>query len=256
MAREKKITIKPFLNKTLKTVSFEDAGVKYYPIYFLVTYDRRVTKIPALDNRHYPENKEDLLVSESSVLDHVERIEKIVRYEIDQVVDYKVTGLGKRMKVYFSRLSSAVEYTVGAYLRGKGFEVQDMVPRTPYPERLAAGIVTKASDHKISSELYYLARFIEINFPILNVYDWLLTEQRESVVRKLRAAYFANDQFDFEYANRLPGSPPVGWDVAEIVKALDNIANFSVSHELTLFSDLQIVTLERAANSGLHLRSK
>lgn len=245
MEREKKITIKPFLNKSLKNAQLEQSGSRNFPIYLLITYDRKVTKMPAMDSWYYPENQEDKLLNDKAVKEQIHRVKTIIRYEISNTNDYQITGLGKRMKVYFSRLSGVVEYAVGAHLRGKGFEVQGMVSRTPYSERLAAGILYKTPDHKTSKELYYMSQFIEGLFPAMNVYDWLFTDERERLISAIDTYYYPTDNNDrTEYSVRLPGDKLVEVTTAQLVETLDKIVYFSTKNELTLFSDLQIVMLE------------
>jgi hypothetical protein len=88
------------------------------------------------------------------------------------------------------------------------------------------------------------------------VYDWLLTDQRNTVIERIEAGYVATENYDFEYAFRLPGSDSLEWGTADIISGLDKIANFSIANDLTLFSDLQIVTLEKARSGGLTIEAK
>jgi len=252
MAREKKITVKPFLNKTLKSVGFTTDEDMYYPIYFLVTYNRRVTKFPAPVHWHYPEDNENNLDEDERVKDMVHKIEQVIRYEIKQTYDYSITGLGKRLKVYYDRLFSLVDYFNAANLRAKGFEVKSLPGGTPFQERLAAGIMTVAADDRASHELYYLARFLEAKFPTHDAIFWVLDGARESIISDIERYYHAGHSVDYEYANRLTQGVRMNFGVNDLEKTLDQIVLFSSFKNLTLFSDLQLVM--KSSKDGKRLK--
>src|SRR4051812_12164326 len=99
-SRSKKITVKFFLNKTVQP--FMEKKIKRFPLYMLITYDRRNTMMRChygkyyrdlneIDQTHYP----GLLALEEKL------IKKTIEYELGQQgIDFDLKGLHKKYDQY------------------------------------------------------------------------------------------------------------------------------------------------------------
>lgn len=241
MAREKKITVKPFLNKELKSVGTSSSEDRFYPVYFRVTYDRKVTKFPSPGQLHFPLDKEENLAEEEVVKDIEATILEIIQSERSRQSDYRINGFGKRFKIYYDSLYSLIDYVNAALLRGKGFEVKSLPGRMPYPERLAAGILTVAADDKTTHELYYLARFLESQYPHFGAYRWIKQGTRQRIIETIERKYYDGDGDDYEYANRLTSGVRLLCSPEQLEKILDNIISIAAWENVSLFSDTELI---------------
>lgn len=120
MAREKKISFKYFLNKSLKPVVI--GGKTHYRVYVRISYDRLSTKfiffIPDLPNNEFltEDQFEEFFVKKTnkSVNEHVrefeEEIIKIVRFEAKAIGEkYRISGISNRQQHYYSVLLEELE---------------------------------------------------------------------------------------------------------------------------------------------------
>lgn len=109
-SKEKKITVKFFLNQALEPAS-DDRGMKLYPLYFQVTYNRKNMQAKSrygLFYRHLKEVPAELTAFEEKVL------AKIIRYEAkEKGEDYELKGLKRKYDLYSVSVYQALE----AYLK-------------------------------------------------------------------------------------------------------------------------------------------
>lgn len=110
--REKKITVKFFLNEAVGPVRGEGKK-KYYPLYVQVTYNRKNMQFKSKYSEYY----ESLDEVKPSLLRFEERVIKsIVSYEVVNVKgEYDLKGLKKKYEVYSTSILEALEH----YLKPK-----------------------------------------------------------------------------------------------------------------------------------------
>ena len=112
MKKEKKITIKFFLNKLLEPAT-GDKGEKYYPLYIQVTYNRKNMQFKSKYGMYY----EDLKEIKQGLMQFEERIlRKAISYESNlSSSDYDLKGLKYKYEIY----STSILETLEKYLKPK-----------------------------------------------------------------------------------------------------------------------------------------
>lgn len=112
--REKKITVKFFLNEAVEPVRGEGKK-KYYPLYVQVTYNRKNMQFKSKYSEYY----ESLDEVKSSLLQFEETVIKtIVSYEAANVKgEYNLKGLKKKYEVYSTSILEALEHYLKPKLR-------------------------------------------------------------------------------------------------------------------------------------------
>ncbi len=114
MIKEKKITIKFFLNKLLEAAT-GDKGEKYYPLYIQVTYNRKNMQLKSKYGEYYKDIKEvrkELMQFEEMMLT------KVIRYESTHTSsDYDLKGLKHKYEIYSGSVSQALEHYLKPKLR-------------------------------------------------------------------------------------------------------------------------------------------
>jgi len=121
MAREKKITIKYFLNTELNPS--DEEGQDRYPLYVRITYDRSTTKVsfPITYNFGYLTEKEFKKYvlqrqdkeTKQELEDFERDLKKVIRFEARvQGEEYKVTGIKQRLDYYYHPLLQVLETVV------------------------------------------------------------------------------------------------------------------------------------------------
>ena len=106
MAKEKKVSVKFFLNKDVKPSLYDD--VKLYPVYVRVTYNRKNTKFKAAIDQAtlwIREEFEDHYLLDEKNRKSFEEIEQalidIVGYEAERLGDkFTLKGIGQRLEYY------------------------------------------------------------------------------------------------------------------------------------------------------------
>ncbi len=126
MAKEKKITIKHFLNKRLRPKITDKSG-KRFPVYTNVTYNRQTTALNLLPQF----NEEGLTEAEFQIFlksiqnpvlgAAIHRIEKAItlsiRYEENNLKEgFVMNGFSKRLEVYFENVTSLYNKLVSQLL--------------------------------------------------------------------------------------------------------------------------------------------
>ncbi len=114
--KEKKVTVKFFLNQLIEPVTGEK-GEAYYPLYIQVTYNRKNMQLKSMYGEYY----EDLNEVKPGLLEFEERIlRNIIAYETGQKLagdDYDLKGLKRKYEVYATSVSSALENYLKPKLR-------------------------------------------------------------------------------------------------------------------------------------------
>ena len=114
MKKDKKITVKFFLNKLLDGAT-GDKGQKYYPLYIQVTYNRKNMQIKSMYGEYYEkieEVKKGLMEFEERMLC------KVIRYESSHIKeDYDLKGLKRKYEIYSGSISEALEQYLKPMLR-------------------------------------------------------------------------------------------------------------------------------------------
>jgi len=112
--KEKKITVRFYLNKQLEPITGEKRK-KYYPLYLYITYDRRNMQLRSKYSMYY-----DRLGEVDGSLKSFEEntIKKIIRYETGSGQKaYDLRGLKQRYEVYSTSVQQAIEDYVKPSLR-------------------------------------------------------------------------------------------------------------------------------------------
>lgn len=96
--RPKKVTVKLFLNKNLQTEATGEKGKVYYPLYMLITYNRKNTMIRSKYGMHYRDLKE----VEPGLLDFEEKLmRKTIAYELkNNPGTFELKGLHRKYEKY------------------------------------------------------------------------------------------------------------------------------------------------------------
>ena len=112
MKKEKKITIKFFLNRLLEPATGEK-GKKFYPLYIQVTYNRKNMQFKSKYGMYYADLKE----VEPGLMQFEERIlRKVITYESNlSSSDYDLKGLKHKYEIY----STSILETLEKYLKPK-----------------------------------------------------------------------------------------------------------------------------------------
>lgn len=111
--KEKKITVKFFLNQALEPAS-DERGMKLYPLYFQVTYNRKNMQAKSrygLFYKHLKEVPAELTTFEEKVLT------KIIRYEAKEKEGYELKGLKRKYELYSVSVYQALETYLKPQLR-------------------------------------------------------------------------------------------------------------------------------------------
>lgn len=118
---DKTLSIKHYLNKNLKPVIDKESGEKKFPLYTLVIYETQNTKFKAISsvtpNEVYTwycneSCEEDIKSGKAHCLPPEigkadQQIADIINYEVTKYKNrFKLTGLGKRLHVYWSSVDS------------------------------------------------------------------------------------------------------------------------------------------------------
>lgn len=114
MKKEKKITVRFYLNKQLEPVTGEKRK-KYYPLYLYITYDRRNMQFRSKYGLYYnslDEVEAGLMAFEENT------IRRIIGYEASlSASSYELKGLRQRYDVYAVSIQQAVEDYIKPKLR-------------------------------------------------------------------------------------------------------------------------------------------
>jgi hypothetical protein len=192
MAREKKITVKPFLNQLLKSKQFELDEGELYPLYFQVIYDKKTTRFQA-GNNWFPLKQEDQLKNNPVIAGTANAIKKIIRHESERVEDFVIKGIGDRIKSYSTDMGTACKISLSQQI-GNALKLSMTVAEyelwetKSVSDRIEDGIIKLAnSTSKELARIYLLSSLIDIFAPEgLTVFSWLISEERNQVIARIQ----------------------------------------------------------------------
>lgn len=224
--KEKKITVKFFLNQAVEPVKGEGRK-RYYPLYVQVTYNRKNMQFKAKYSEYY----EDLQEVKQSLLDFEERvIKRIVANEASKTKgEYDLKGLKKKYDVYSTSILEALEYYLKPKLRlavlktgnelSKVLNFNDANATVDLLHK-AANLLFKDFDSglsdKLKEELKAYRHYEKLYRPVLSydfptLIDWLDGSHKEELEKKL--------------GTTLKGKP-------EIIKSIKALIDHSVREKL------------------------
>lgn len=199
-AREKKITVKFFLNEAVDPVKGE-AGKRYYPLYVQVTYNRKNMQFKSRYSEYYEHLKDvnpTLLAFEERV------IRGIILYEAGKVKgEYDLKGLKKKYDVYSISILEVLECYLKPKLRlavlKTGNELSKVLKFSDTNATVdllykAANLLFKDFDlglsDKIKEELKAYHYYRRLYHPVLSydfptLIDWMDGSHKEQLEKKL-----------------------------------------------------------------------
>lgn len=205
MKKEKKITVKFFLNKLLDAAT-GDKGQKYYPLYIQVTYNRKNMQLKSKYGEYYEkidDVKKGLMEFEEKMLC------KVIRYESSHITDdYDLKGLKRKYEVYSGSVPEALENYLKPKLRLTVLKTKDwLVPTLNFNEPRATvyrlymasrklfGDLDRFMNVKLHEELqayaYYQRLypdiFLDYSFPA--VIEWVEGSYKKELEAKLKTTY-------------------------------------------------------------------
>lgn len=149
--KEKKITVKFFLNEAVEPVEGEGKK-KYYPLYVQVTYDRKNMQFKSKYSEYYgslDEVKPPLLQFEEKV------VKAIVSYESVKVKrEYDLKGLKRKYEVYSTSILEALEQYLKPKLRLSALKTGNVL----------AGVLNFNDPKITTSQLYEAAKLLFKDF--------------------------------------------------------------------------------------------
>lgn len=159
--REKKITIKPFLNIQLGasgTLTEGNRIFKTYPLYYKVTFNRKNTQLRSL-YAHAGYN--DIGSIESGIIDFESKVlNKIIAYETtEKQDDYQLTGLKRKFELY----ALSIDYVLDTYLRK---QLQGAINGTGHPYQF----VLTFDNYNINNSIFNIYDACRSLFPNINTY--------------------------------------------------------------------------------------
>lgn len=212
MAKSKKITIKFFLNKTIKPIKEKNALT--YPLYMLLTYNRRSTMLKCHYGKYYKDMESIEKTHYPGFLAFEERIvKKTIEYEISrQGARFDIKGIGHEYEKYCLGIDLLLEN----YMKSKLWTYIMMKEPFEYSNALnwnsdkvsfstlynmAERLYDDFEDHFPKSlqndlEIYmiymklYNSSFYQYSFP--TVIEWLDTSAEQDYRSKLKLIYKNN----------------------------------------------------------------
>jgi len=205
MKKDKKITVKFFLNKLLDATT-GDKGQKYYPLYIQVTYNRKNMQLKSKYGEYYEkieEVKKGLMEFEEKMLC------KVIRYESSNIIgDYDLKGLKRKYEVYSGSVLETLENYLKPKLRQTVLKTKDwLIPTMNFNDpratvdslymaarKLFSGLES-FMNVKLHEELQaytyykrlYLDIFLDYSFPTL--IEWVEGSYRKELEAKLKTVY-------------------------------------------------------------------
>ena len=205
MKKDKKITVKFFLNKLLDAAT-GDKGQKYYPLYIQVTYNRKNMQLKSMYGEYYEkieEVKKGLMEFEERMLC------KVIRYESSQIKgNYDLKGLKRKYEVYSGSVAEALENYLKPKLRLTVLKTKDwLVPVLNFNDSRATVSKLYQAARKLFPDLerfmnvklheelqaysYYKPLypdiFLDYTFP--TIIEWVEGSYKKELEAKLKATY-------------------------------------------------------------------
>ena len=155
MSKPKKITVKFFLNKTVKPI--KEGNVSTYPLYILLTYNRKSTMLRSHYGGYYKDLKQINKVHYPGLLELEERIvKKTVAFEAEQKKDlFDLKGTHEK----YDKYAMGIDTLLDSYMKG---QLWNMVIRLE-PQEYAFAL--NFNEPKVSYRtLYAIASRLFTNF--------------------------------------------------------------------------------------------
>lgn len=250
MAREKKITVKPFLNKSINSKSISIDSSEFYPLYCQVIYDKRTTRFQLGNNWFAAELEDDLLAS-SDVQKLIEIISKIVRYEAKRNDQFTIKGIGDRFKSYCSKLETV---TVLLLVNEISTALSEKVTHSVYTEW-----DSKSTTEKIQSGLRMLhgdgpesmGRLLNLGVVVkeldmfnLSLYDWLLGKHRKKAIEKIAtyAEQAGDSDIRIEDGSGITYELDYPFNASNIIRDFDQVAHIIIDRGINFVPSFDSVT--------------
>ena len=189
MGREKKITVKPFLNTRLKSKQVAFGGAKLFPLYFQVIYDQKTTRFQA-GNKWFSLSDKENLTDDPVIAGTISAIKNIIRHEAERVEGFEIKGIGERIKSYSTEMGVACKLSLIKQIEGNlRLTVQEHKEwgEKNIDDKIEAGLVhLGGTTPEDIGRLYLLSTMIDSVAPQgLTVYSWLLTDARKAIVSSI-----------------------------------------------------------------------
>lgn len=244
MEREKKITIKPFLNTTQGHDVDPVTKEWLYPLYFRVGYNRRSTKF-RVGEHSFPISFEEELGTDQIVKGAVGLVEKIIRYEISLYDDFEITEIGKKIRTYLSYLSDIVSegvqyslhFGLAQVLTSDEFYKWSAI--TPVIEKIQKGVeILENGVHKETLlEIEMLDLIERIGADKVTIYEWLVDGKSLDYLTKSRALLKGQSRyFDAELLDR---SSLFDFNVIKVDALIRNYLHDQINEGFNIVYDLE-----------------
>lgn len=249
----KKLTVKFFLNKEVKGKQVNIEGIIQYPLYVRVTYNRSTTKFIA-GNNWFPEFEESHLEENPTLQGVKSAIEKIVEYEVkNSTGDYKIAGLGDRVKTYSSNILEALNRSLIVSLENELGKVMPYVEfkeweELPFPTKVKKGVsyLGKSLSNSIKSQAT-LAALLGAMGSSLSVYSWIMTKVRFQFIDKLRKVGKEAAKKK-EIPEAFEAIPILGLDkeegIMEVVNLIDSVCSQLLSLKYSSFVEAKSISYD------------
>lgn len=179
MVKEKKITIKHFLNEQVRPSGLWIPSTEHFPVYTRITYNRKTTNLNL-----FPEVNQKGLTNDEFFHFFVERNEPLLKTEIERMErgirsviayeektfgkEFTLKGLSKRLVYYFETIHNLYNRTANKYF---AIDLEDHITVTEYKELYSIGYssnnIYPQGDDFIRT--YHRIKFLYDSYPIEKV---------------------------------------------------------------------------------------
>lgn len=191
MAREKKITVKPFLNKYINPKVLKLRTPGYYPLYFQVIYNRKTTRFSGGD-KWYRLSEEQEVIKSEIVQTSINQIQEVVRYMANRYDDFEIKGIGTGVRSFASSVGTAIYMAISEEVDNLLYK---SLSREKYdtwkfsgPDYIRNGV--KMLGKKLDKDTRFLAdnsdvfeNYLEID---ISVYDWMFGSGKSDYMTNLK----------------------------------------------------------------------
>lgn len=205
MKKEKKITVKFYLNRLLEGATGEK-GKKYYPLYIQLTYNRRNMQLKSKYGEYY----DSLDKVKKGLMDFEEKILcKIIRYESSHTEgDYDMKGLKQKYELYSTSIEEVVEHYLKPKLRLSILKTNDMLipvinfsePRATVDRLYMAArklfpdierFINVKLHEELQAYLYYkrLCPVIYLDYSFPTIIEWVEGSYKKEFETQLKRTY-------------------------------------------------------------------
>lgn len=229
MNKIKKITVKFFLNEAVKPV--KEGNVLTYPLYMLLTYNRRSTMLRSHYGKYYKDLKSIEKTSYPGLLAFEERIiTKTILHELSlQGEKFDIKGIGEK----YDKYCLGIDYLFEKYMKSRLYGlIQRLEPfefsiaLNPNNDKVSFdtlfnmasklyedfdNIASKSLQHELESYLVFMrlyqSSFYQYTFP--TIIEWMDQSAIEDYRSKLKLIYKKNDNKineSIELINRIMNS--------------------------------------------------